>query len=196
MKSLQQNQKGFTLIELMIATTVFSVILLLCTYGLIQIGNTFYKGRTAAMTQNTARSVMDSITQAIQYGGKDVTPATTTVVDAGVASAAFCTGNNRYRYQRDFQVGRDSGRGALIVDDQVAGCVNDSSRGSNAKELLGHNMRITNFSITRNGTSYKIDLVIVYGDNDVLVGDKCKTGAGSQFCAVSGLSTTVQRRIK
>ena len=60
------DQSGFTLLELMIATTIFSVILLLCTVGLIQIGKTYYKGSAIVRTQNVARDITDNITQAIQ----------------------------------------------------------------------------------------------------------------------------------
>ena len=51
------GQKGFTVLELMIATTVFSVMLLLTTTGMIQIGKVYYKGLVTAKTQDTVRSI-------------------------------------------------------------------------------------------------------------------------------------------
>lgn len=45
------NTSGFTLIELMIATTVFSVVMLISTYGFIKINQYYTKGVNAARTQ-------------------------------------------------------------------------------------------------------------------------------------------------
>lgn len=190
------DQQGFTLIELLISSTVFSVILLLCTYGLIQIGNTFYKGRTVTNTQNAARNVMDNISQAIQYGGKDVRPSPQVVNTNVKDKGAFCTGRVRYRYQKT-QVKDGTSAWGLIVDDQGVACNDTDTNKGNAKELLGPNMRITELVINQVGDNYTINLSIAYGDDDLLDADKkCKTGAGSQFCATSTLSTTVQRRIQ
>jgi prepilin-type N-terminal cleavage/methylation domain-containing protein len=41
------NRSGFTIIELMIATAVFSVVLLLCATALVTIGNMYRRGITA-----------------------------------------------------------------------------------------------------------------------------------------------------
>jgi hypothetical protein len=48
---------------------------------------------------------------------------------------------------------------------------------------------------------YSIDVRVVYGDDDLLINPTatnatCKVGSGSQFCAVSELSTVVQQRIQ
>src|SRR3990172_9120101 len=64
---------GFTIVELMIATTIFSVILLIVTFGMLQIGRTYYKGITLTKTQNAARSIIDTISQDIQFSGEGVT---------------------------------------------------------------------------------------------------------------------------
>lgn len=189
------GEQGFTLIELLISSAVFSVILLLCTYGLIQIGNTFYKGRTVTNTQNAARSVMDNVSQAIQYGGRDVRPSPQVVDTNTKDKGAFCTGKVRYRYQKN-QVKDTASAWGLIVDDQGATCNEDANKG-NAKELLGQNMRITELVIRQVGDNYTINLSIAYGDDDLLdANNKCKVGAGNQFCATATLSTTVQRRIQ
>lgn len=197
--NIEQGQKGFTLLELLIATTVFSTILLLCTFGLIQIGNTFYKGSTAVRTQNVARGALDGISQAIQYGGRGISTdpggSQTNVVPAsGHDNGAFCTGDVRYRYNKNTEV--KGTNWALLVDTDPSGsCAYDASKGS-GKELLGEGMRLVDFSITNSGANYDIKLSVAYGDDDQLTSGKCNPGAGSQFCAVSTFNTTVQRRIQ
>lgn len=75
-RHLRDNQRGFTLLELMIATTIFSSILLLLTFGLINIGKSYYKGRNTARTQELARRVMDEISQSIRFGDRAPSPIT------------------------------------------------------------------------------------------------------------------------
>ncbi len=203
-KNIGQSQNGFTLLELLIATTVFSTILLLCTYGLIQIGNTFYKGSTAVRTQNINRGAIDNISQAIQYGGRGVlTNAVDTmtgpareIVATTQSNGVFCTGNVRYRFNRNTRV--QGTNWALLMDELPTGggCVFDFSKGS-ARELLGENMRIVDLAITeKDDESFDINLSVAYGDDDQLTAGKCNPGAGSQFCATSTFNTSVQRRIQ
>jgi len=45
-------QSGFTLVELMIATMVFSVILLVITYGVVRFTNSYYKGLNSSTTNS------------------------------------------------------------------------------------------------------------------------------------------------
>ena len=201
------NQSGFTILELMIATMVFSTILLLCTFGIIQIGNTYYRGGALVRTQNANRKVIDALTSAIQYGGSGIVPTkpvgdslvtipvSTTVADRHVV----CIGNLRIRFQATKYVGSASDDWSILVDDQGASnCNADLARGS-GKELLGKGMRITELDIKRSTDSnYSIKLAIAYGTNDLIDSSTglCKPGAGNQFCATSVFETTVQRRVQ
>lgn len=197
------NQKGFTLLELLIATTVFSVILLLCTYGMIQIGNTFYKGSTLVRTQNANRKAMDTISQALQYGGNDVRTSigggTGTIVDASTSTGVFCTGNLRFRFAKNEPV--RPGQIALVVDNEGATCGTGNASTNDDKELLGDNMRITRLEIVESGGAYRVNLAIGYGDKGVTedvidpTTGLCKPNTSSQFCATSQFSTTVIRRV-
>src|SRR5690606_22524615 len=84
------GQKGFTIVELMIATSVFSVVLLLCTYGLLAIGRSYYKGVTISRTQETARLIVDDVAEAIQFNGGAVV--------LNPAGRMYCIGSRRYSY--------------------------------------------------------------------------------------------------
>lgn len=187
------NQYGFTLVELLIATTIFSVILLLCTFGMVQIGRTYYKGVTTARTQNVARDVMDNIAQAIEFGSSKPLPDSATIVSTGSTSGAFCAGNLHFIYSKNTPV--KGAVHAFQVDNNTLSCT--STTPTNSKELLGENMRLSKFSITKSAVGdYTIIVKVTYGDNDLINAEgSCNGGVGNQFCASSELQTTVHRRL-
>lgn len=190
-----KDNRGFTILELLISTTVFSVILLLCTFGLIQIGRNYYRGATITRTQNVARSVMSTLTQSIQFSGSDfegqLPPAKTPAVSPPT-SGEFCIGSLGYTYNLGTQVG---GNNFAL---KTSKCFNGKpAPNSEQTELLGKGMSLRTFSIEESGDYYTITLLIAYGDDDLLNADGlCNGGAGSQFCATSSLKTTVHRRLK
>src|SRR5438105_2979488 len=100
------HETGFTIIELLVATTVFSVVLLLVSVGLIQIGRTIMKGVTTDRNQATAQAVMDDVSQAIQFSGGNVTPVTPSFNPADLNPAVyyFCVDNNRYTFRLNTQL--------------------------------------------------------------------------------------------
>lgn len=68
-------QEGFTVVELMIATLVFSVILTVITMGVLSFRNRYYKAVNASTTQNTTRTVIDTDkVRLIQFGSAQVVP--------------------------------------------------------------------------------------------------------------------------
>ena len=181
-----KNDKGFTILELMIATTIFSTILLLCTYGLIQIGDTYYKGATTARTQAVARSIMDDIAYEIQYGtAKPQIPSPQLV----------CIGPTRFSATLNAQVS-GAVHGLLFDRNGTGGCATPGS----GKELLGENMRLTKFKVTPIAATasspehYDIVINVIYGDTDLIDGDNCKGTLGNQFCASAYLESSIRRR--
>ena len=193
-----KDNRGFTLLELLISTTVFSVILLLCTFGLVQVGRNYYRGNTITRTQNAARSVMSTLTQSIQYSGSDpVGTLPQAAANTQVQGGSFCIGSLRYDYKLNTKVEDLPGSYALRTTkiDNSDNC--DPNKQGSQSELLGKGMSLRQFSISNNGPDYTISLLIAYGDDDLLTPDGlCKGGAGSQFCATSALTTTVHRRLK
>ena len=65
-------ENGFTIVELMIATTVLSVILLLASVVIIGIGNLFYKGVAQSQTQGDVRTIIDDVSQHLKLDGGNV----------------------------------------------------------------------------------------------------------------------------
>jgi prepilin-type N-terminal cleavage/methylation domain-containing protein len=66
-KKKRSQQKGFTIIELMISTVIFSLVLLAASAAIIQIGKKYSRGITYTRTQEVARSTVDEIAQSLQF---------------------------------------------------------------------------------------------------------------------------------
>lgn len=205
------NQKGFTIVELIIASTVFSMVLVVVSSGIIQISRQYYKGITTSRTQETARSVAEEMGDAVQFSGSEVR----------VTADAICIGNTRYSFVINQQIRQDGPRNALYYDTGISPsspCVSVFTLGSlpPGKELLSENMRLIDIRVERvanEANLYRIYTGVAYGDNDLLTiyppnalptdnptaGTQprdalCRPGAGSNFCAVSKLDLTVKKR--
>lgn len=210
----RDKQLGFTIVELLIATLVFSMVLLVITIGVLSFTKAYYKGITQSNTQNTARSVIENVTQAIQFSGNAVT----SPIGTNGSSAGICIGNQRYSYLPGFELvdgtpGTDQTNHALVLDTpgQCNGLnAQDLTKNPAGTELLSPHMRVAKLSVTQvTGTAlWKVDVRIVYGDDDLLFSPSgnlagpraadatCRSAfSGSQFCATSELSTVVEKRI-
>lgn len=196
------HQHGFTIIELLFATVVFSVILLLCLASLIQIGKLYYKGVTTSQTQETARNVMDEISQSIQLSAAAVTQSSFSG-GPDIASGAsysgytgyFCIGDLRYSYAIDRALtdGTPSFKEIkhVLWVDKVKDCAKQATPiaptidltqtnpgGTDGRELLGAHMRLLRLNLTQPVAAtdvWKVDLDIGYGDDDLFMTDTSVT---------------------
>ncbi len=212
---LRRAQAGFTIVELMIATAVFSVVLLLATSGLLQITRTYYKGVTEANTQNTARNIVDTVSQAIQFDGGAVQP---TNGSNPKTTYDFCVGNVRFRYYLGSELATSPTSAQTyhaLLQDSTSGCtsgadgstINSTSvsctSATNCSELVSSHMRLSQFAVTSLGSNlYQIQVTIAYGDDDLLnnptsTNPSCLgVTAGTQFCYISKINTTVLKRVE
>lgn len=184
MKQLNRNKprlanSGFTIIELMIATTVFSLVLLLCTFGLLQVSRVYYKGITGSKVQETLRTITDEVSRAIQFDGGSVVP-TPSSVTAG-SQFVFCISDQRYSVVTGRQLvdgnpdpALSQVRHALVVD-TVVGCnagttpQDPMAASVNGRELLAPRMRLVKFEVLDKGDNlYAVNARVAYGDNDLL----------------------------
>lgn len=210
--SIKSNDKGFTIIELLIATAVFSVILLICAGAMIQVGRVYYKGITTIKTQEASRTVIDDISQAIQFAGGPVMPTSIVPPANNSAPVRVCIGSNRYTYilgaQRKNFPGANQ-RKHVLVKDNFPGCnastlaqaIDADPLTDSSQELIPENMRLSRFDIVPNGRLYEVTVKVVSGENDVLVNTNdpstnCLSSIfGAQFCSLSELQAVVQKRI-
>lgn len=210
------SQKGFTIVEFMVATTVFSVVLIATTFAITAISRAYQRSINDSRTQAAARNVVDTVAQAVQYSGSD--PAMPGSTPANVSS--YCFGNRQFIYTLGRQMGSDAGDTKSAFLTRVSSCATppdiiSAAAPSDATELLSNNMRLSNFSVSEvGGGLYKVSAKVVYGDNDVLCSPAvsncatpltplqaqapdvlCLAGVSSRFCSVSDLTVTVQKRI-
>lgn len=211
------RQRGFTVIELLIATLIFSLVLLLITVGIITFTKAFYKGVNQSKTQSAARNIMETISQAIQFSGGEVTAP---VPNNPADPRYICVGDRRFSYIQGWQIkdqspdpGKFQSRHALVLDESgVCNGAQDVRGTVTGTELLDPNMRISKLSVEQVGATdlYRVTVRIAYGDGDLLYSPSqpnnangatredatCRLGfSGGQFCATSELSTTVKKRI-
>jgi len=191
----QNSRTGFTIVELMIATTVFSMILILSLTGFLQIGQLFYKGVNITSTTNTAKQVIGSLKSDVSF---DSDTASITILNDPLTSPAqdrfyFCAGSNRYSFILGKQVDREAAANEIktfpvsgwyrfgLLKDQVSTSLNcpppfsssDPLNGqidpANVTELIGDKMRLSNLTIQSvSNTLYTLSVHIAYGDDDVL----------------------------
>ena len=207
------KQEGFTIIELVIATAVFSVVLLIATVAVIMVTNSYVKGDVQAETQDTARSILTTISQDIQFN-------TASSVNLGTYNSVtnigdFCLGNDVYVYQLGDEIGGVKSDGtkvyhALLEFSGTGTCPPGTDTGylgapqsgdDIAHELLAQNMILETLNIAKiAGTkAYSIKLTVAYGSNVISPGGvfTCPPEFfGGQFCAVSTLTTAVTPRIQ
>jgi prepilin-type N-terminal cleavage/methylation domain-containing protein len=205
----RNHQKGFTIVELLVATAVFGVLLLIVTIAVLQFSRVYYRGVTEANTQDTARTVVDRISQAIQFNGGTITA--TPAASYG-STASFCVGNQQYTYILGKQLTDTTPASTqtyhALVSRDLAGCVTTSPTPSmstpatSGRELLSPKMRLAKMQVTPiSDKLYKISVRVVFGDEDLLsnpttANAACNAGQGSQFCAVSDITTVVTKRVE
>lgn len=215
-----QDEHGFTLVELTIAATVFSVVLLTALAGFLLVSHLFYKGVSVSQTQEVANQVFQEINGNFQTAAN-----ISYSFNAPSGYNYYCIGNTRYTFNINKKVQLDStpdhspGGSYGILKDVLPGstacgipcsdtggaCAAGTVRLNNPTELLGDKMRVADFTVNNpsGGNLYNVSLVIAYGDDEVLgyatpgtpstVYCKGKSAADQQFCAVSRINTAVYR---
>jgi prepilin-type N-terminal cleavage/methylation domain-containing protein len=190
--SNESGQAGFTIVELMIATVIFAVVLLVITAGILQFTRQYYRGIIASNTQNVARALVDDVARSLQFnagGFEELTKVS--AADSTTNVKGYCVGDNkRYSFGQNWQVtptrtiAKHQGPHGLVSDDYT-GCSSttyaDNVKGytsktfpaayDNPRELLGEHMRLSNFKIEAlpgSVATYKITVRVVYGDDDLL----------------------------
>ena len=216
------GQRGFTIVEFMIATSVFGVVLLIVTAAVLYISRQYQNSLYASSTQAATSNLVDTVAQSIKFSS---TPISSTSHASGTKS--YCIGTKQYLYVVGKQV--DGGNAATktrnaVIARQNSNCTLESiitsQPSGSPQELLGRGMRLSKLTITTSPASpalYTVSARVVYGDDDLLCSPSvsgscsssatmsavdlarsdiiCRPQSGSEFCAVSELSSTVYRRL-
>jgi prepilin-type N-terminal cleavage/methylation domain-containing protein len=190
------NTTGFTLVELMIAAAVFTVVLLLISTGLINVGRMFFKGVNSSNTQETISNIVNDIADSIRLSGEAVS-----IINPNAdGTQGFCVGTRQYSYLLNSQLTDDAPVGGqsnhVLVVNRLPSCSGtitaQALRGASSpqgKELLSPKMRLTKLSLCMPGQGatptcptpsaigsniYQVTVRVVFGDDDLL----CSPSAG------------------
>lgn len=206
---------GFTIFELMIATLIFSVILVVLAAGVVTFSRAYYKGINSSRTQQVADEVINDIAHNVQFGRQ---------ISLGLTgpggTEGICIDNTLYVYHIGYEVSSQQdlakhqakhGLVKTVGNDCSAAPISDitsyTSLNADQHELLGDRMRLGQLSVSPIGDGlYKVSVMVIYGDDDLLTptvtsgttnwaDEGCADTAGSQFCATAKLVTTVQQRV-
>ncbi len=215
-------QQGFTIVELMVATAVFSMVMLVCSFAIVQVGRMYYKGVVTNRTQDAARTVLEDVAQTVQFGANHRNVGVQGYTNAQgqtVTVHALCLGQTRYSYVTDRAMGAlgDQARRVLWKNSIGEGesCTPANLAAStppdSGEALLGDTMRLPVFDANdEDGDGvWTITVRVSFGDTADLFennGEELADGdgtfavcrgvnAGGQFCAVSNLSTSVVKRL-
>ena len=170
-----ERQGGFTIVELMIALSVLSALLVMSTVIMMQLGRLYTKGVNEADTQNTSRNIMNDLSSQLQLSGN------TPILDPGNSNGVICLGTQRYTYSLNNEVTDDptshalwrdttSGNGSCTAVDLHAQAPQDTqSKAGSGVEMIPLHMRLLALSIVANSNNtYGISVTVAYGDDDLM----------------------------
>lgn len=165
-------QAGFTIIELLIATLVFSMVIMVILYGVLDFTHAYYSGVNSSSTQDTARNIMNTVAQSIEFSGSDITTTPATFPAAGNL-VSFCAGGTTYVYSWGVEYNSSTGPSSTNAGLYAitGGCQTLPFAISGGQELLANHMRITDLTVTQspaNARLYTITLGLAYGDGNLL----------------------------
>ena len=215
-KKKTEGNKGFTIIELMIATAIFAVIMLITTTAILGISKTYIQGLVDSQNQNTTRRIVSEISQDIQYNS----PGTINIqnihnINYKNPNGWFCIGQDVYIVNLDHEITNSSGDYGLIRYSSsscpksqpeitsglpLSGTYNKGS----VEELLTTDQQLSQFAIDENNGYYTITATVAYGNdfmpNPVLTSDglkyQCNTSSYSlNFCSISSLTNSIEPSI-
>ncbi|HUD03730.1 MAG TPA: prepilin-type N-terminal cleavage/methylation domain-containing protein [Patescibacteria group bacterium] len=204
-----KNQKGFTILELMIAISVFTIAIVLITSGVIAVGRYYQQGATKAKLLTAAREIHSQFTQVVQYSGSELDPSHPIITYAanGVQYKATCIGATRYlwsnindqtqRYYGDFMTDDITNRSC--GDTTISKPQHPLPTNIPYNSAIATNTKVINFLI-KGSDPYTLTTTFVIGSQDMFVsnnyGRQCQSNVlGSEFCAVVSLTSTVARKV-
>jgi prepilin-type N-terminal cleavage/methylation domain-containing protein len=181
LKPHRKNNEGFTLVELMIATMIFSMVLVVLLASFLQIARMFYKGVSISSTNEAARSLIEEVVNDVRFSSASTACDPTAPLPNGCPNNKkyFCIGNHRYTYvltkkvtSTDVASPTASSLNAGIMQDTVNSClppISASDNGTNPRQLLGLNMQLNEmeFKPADNGVLVHAHVLLYGADSNV-----------------------------
>jgi prepilin-type N-terminal cleavage/methylation domain-containing protein len=127
-----RSSEGFTIVELLIALSVLSTILMIASAVMIQISNTYSKGVNAANLQNTTRTINADLASSLQFNPSSPAPCAVDNVSCTAPGAvpypggptgsiirSFCINKTRYSFVLNRELGDDQGSTPALHTEHV-----------------------------------------------------------------------------
>lgn len=189
-----RNSKGFTIVELMIAMSIFSVTIMLTAAVITGIAKQYQKASYGARLNDASRDVHATVGNALAYGGQ-VTTRTSNGFDVR------CIDDYRYFWKLSVDDVIQSEPG-LYRDNKPCG---DPAVVSGAENLLPKNGFITAFSITPDATdplintlltTFKVGQTDMFEDPANIDDTYClPTLRGGDFCSQITYTSTIVKKV-
>lgn len=215
------TNKGFTIIELMIAVAVFATTMAIVLAGVIFISRQYQQASNRVALEEASRDIHQQITQSIQFSGKALTDSDNNGIadektPTGSDYSAVCIGNYMYIYGSTEPVvpdgsGNFSYTEGLYIKNNLNNCaesdVNLSADANGVKpvNLLPPYSFVSKFKVTTTGSVSTVFVRLPEDADDMLslapagpnAGDaQCNiTIAGREFCATVKLESSATRRV-
>jgi prepilin-type N-terminal cleavage/methylation domain-containing protein len=160
------SSAGFTIIELMIATMVFGVVLLMVTAGINHFFVSYYKSVTSSSVSNNARTITTDIERSVQLSSSLPDLKYTNAQDT---TGYLCAGTEEYTFVLGV-VESGSTHPLYRFSPASGSCNADPTSDSNYSQgtsLLGQNYRLIILNVatlSSNASLYAVNVKITYTD--------------------------------
>lgn len=195
---LKSSQKGFTILELMIAIAVMGVTLLLVTMGVIQVSRYYQQAQTKTALLNANRELHQKFAQDLQYSGYVPLGTTASPLTKSGYNIA-CVGTTRYIWKANSFTDNFFGTDTITSEGQ---CTTNNIDTTVTSSPMPPNTRVTKFELTQVNGFYQLTTRFIAANNtDLFTGndytkDCIGVAFGGSFCATGQLSSTLVRKVQ
>lgn len=200
MSRRRQAEAGFSMIELLLAMAIFSMALVIVSAGFINIVRLYQSGLASRSTQQNARLLLEEMSRTVRDSGSATPVAVTTGVGGVTVFSRVCLQNGSR-----IVVFAVDGAGNLRQGTTTAPNCPAPVFDSSWKTINDSSVRVTQFAVDSTGKvgpagGTVMMTITVASNNNINNLDPntnnttCRPGAGSQFCAVTTLSSTATLR--
>lgn len=197
---MTSKQKGFTLIELMLAMAFIAFMLLFITSAILQATKLYVKGTAVRQINQASRQALGDIGTTMRYSKPNYIASQNRLCVGGVSyvwniegapqTNAFAAPNNTNLLRL---VSIDDPSGSLCAT--PFGAIDKTK----AKSLVGDEAAVLKFVVNQNDSLWDVSLVLsTAGSNAPLSGQSTPTtfacAADNQFCALGDFETSIYSR--
>jgi prepilin-type N-terminal cleavage/methylation domain-containing protein len=196
MGNKNRTQYGFTIIEMMIALLILSMIILATTVAIIGFGRQYQKGSFVSQANNASRNLHQAIGLAMKYGDNY------RIINSNGDYKGFCSGTDKYFWKVSGRDIADPSGIFLYKNGNNNSCdqPNNVEIGNSSNQIPA-NAFVTEFrACNQNESPCVIKTVIKIGTKDMFEDEDITKNClsvfkGGDFCSSVEYSSTVQKII-